>query len=91
MALIKTGKAVTVKAFKKAEGISKINVCLSRKKKKYAIDADGNFLFMISDDIADYADPAIIIQGFEDDADPDADIKYFAYIPKDIDIIGEMK
>jgi hypothetical protein len=89
MALIKTDEAaVTVAAYKKANGIEAITICKSRKGKLYAIDAEsGDFLFMIQDGI-DVAKPpkGLVIQEYQDDETDE--LTYYAYVPGPAEVLG---
>lgn len=88
MALTKTGKPAKLAAFKQANSIKSINVCLSRKGKNYAVDAaNGEFLFMIQEGLDVYGDLSeVIVQEYADDYT--GETTHYAYIPRALDIVA---
>lgn len=65
--ITQTSKPVTIAAYKKANKISKIEVCKSRKGNLYSVDDKGEYLFSIAEDVDLEDTSELVIAGYTDD------------------------
>ncbi len=75
----KLDDGVSLAAYKKANKISKITICKSRKGNHYAVDADGEYLFGIAANV-DITNPSAELRISEFEFE-DGNTGFYAYIP----------